>query len=313
MKRMSRGRGRGRDLFDAAGKVGKDRELHRQGHRGPGGPRARAPQARHVYRRHRRAGAASSGGRSARQRHGRGGVGTRLAHRDDARGGRHAHGERQRPRHSRRSSSQVQAEIGAGNHPHHAPFGREILGEGLQDRGRAAWRRALRRQRLVRMARGGSRARPQALCADLRAGRARPRSSRTRARCRTGAARASPSGPIRRSSRRMHFDPRRLYRMARSKAYLFRGVEIRWSCAESLLEGSDIPPTEVLHFPGGLADFLAASLERHGNGGAAAFHGRECATTTARRVEWALTLPRPWRAVPQFLLQHHPDARRRHA
>ncbi len=39
-----------------------------------------------------------------------------------------------------------------------------------------------------------------------------------------------------------HFDPRRLFRMARSKAYLFGGVEIRWTSAESLVAGSDIPP-----------------------------------------------------------------------
>ena len=50
------------------------------------------------------------------------------------------------------------------------------------------------------------------------------------------------------------FVPARLYRLCRSKAYLFRGVEIRWSCAPSLLKaGKDETPAEaVLHFPGGL-------------------------------------------------------------
>ncbi len=33
-----------------------------------------------------------------------------------------------------------------------------------------------------------------------------------------------------------HFSARTLYRMARSKAYLFRGVEIRWSCDPSLIK-----------------------------------------------------------------------------
>lgn len=38
------------------------------------------------------------------------------------------------------------------------------------------------------------------------------------------------------------FKPVRLFRMARSKAYLFRGVEIRWSCDKSLISaGSDVP------------------------------------------------------------------------
>ena len=56
--------------------------------------------------------------------------------------------------------------------------------------------------------------------------------------------------------------PARLYRMARSKAYLFGGVEIRWSCDEALIKGKDETPTEdVFHFPGGLSDFLAVQLE----------------------------------------------------
>ena len=60
---------------------------------------------------------------------------------------------------------------------------------------------------------------------------------------------------------RAAFRPARLYRMARSKAYLFRGVEIRWSCAADLLgEGDDTPAEDVFHFPGGLADFLLAQI-----------------------------------------------------
>ena len=51
------------------------------------------------------------------------------------------------------------------------------------------------------------------------------------------------------------FKPARLYRMARSKAYLFRGVEIRWRCDPSRI--NDATPAEaVFHFPNGLADFL---------------------------------------------------------
>ncbi len=58
------------------------------------------------------------------------------------------------------------------------------------------------------------------------------------------------------------FVPARLFRMARSKAYLFRGVEIRWSCAKAQLAGdSETPETAVLRFPGGLKDFLGSSIE----------------------------------------------------
>jgi len=58
------------------------------------------------------------------------------------------------------------------------------------------------------------------------------------------------------------FRPEKVYKLIRSKAYLFRGVEIRWSCDEALLsEGSKIPASEVIHFPGGLQDFLTQELE----------------------------------------------------
>jgi topoisomerase-4 subunit B len=57
------------------------------------------------------------------------------------------------------------------------------------------------------------------------------------------------------------FSPARLYKLCRSKAYLFRGVEIRWSCAPSLIKSGDETPAEaVLHFPGGLRDSLAADI-----------------------------------------------------
>jgi topoisomerase-4 subunit B len=58
-----------------------------------------------------------------------------------------------------------------------------------------------------------------------------------------------------------HFSPRTLYRMARSKAYLFRGVEIRWRCDSALLKPEwELPPEDTFKFPGGLLDFLKSSL-----------------------------------------------------
>jgi len=57
------------------------------------------------------------------------------------------------------------------------------------------------------------------------------------------------------------FNPALLYRMSRSKSYLFGGVEIRWHCDASLLKGKDIPEEAVFHFPGGLKDYLAADIE----------------------------------------------------
>ena len=58
------------------------------------------------------------------------------------------------------------------------------------------------------------------------------------------------------------FSPARLYRLCRSKAYLFRGVEIRWTCEPSLLRAGkdDTPGEAVLHFPGGLRDSLEEEI-----------------------------------------------------
>jgi topoisomerase-4 subunit B len=55
------------------------------------------------------------------------------------------------------------------------------------------------------------------------------------------------------------FSPERLYKLARSKAYLFAGVEIRWRCDPSLAS-EKVPEQAVFHFPGGLADNLAEQL-----------------------------------------------------
>ncbi|MDE2515079.1 MAG: DNA topoisomerase IV subunit B, partial [Rhodospirillales bacterium] len=60
----------------------------------------------------------------------------------------------------------------------------------------------------------------------------------------------------------LRFAPARLYKLCRSKAYLFRGVQIRWSCDPALLKAQDETPAEaVLHFPGGLRDSLAADTQ----------------------------------------------------
>ncbi|MGB0683363.1 MAG: DNA topoisomerase IV subunit B [Magnetovibrionaceae bacterium] len=89
-----------------------------------------------------------------------------------------------------------------------------------------------------------------------------------------------------------HFKPARLYRMARSKAYLFRGVEIRWRCAEALIIGEDKTPAEaVLHFPGGLEDFLATALENRRCLTPKPFAGRGALNGGSGKVEWAVAWP----------------------
>src|ERR1700730_6221433 len=57
------------------------------------------------------------------------------------------------------------------------------------------------------------------------------------------------------------FQPERVFKMTRSKAYLFGGVEIRWSCAKDLLRGTDdVPEKATFHFADGLKDYLSETL-----------------------------------------------------
>ena len=82
-----------------------------------------------------------------------------------------------------------------------------------------------------------------------------------------------------------------LYRMARAKAYLIGGVEIRWSCAaERLPAEGGVPQAETIRFPGGIRDYLGEAL-----GERAAYTGSAFAGTAplngAGRVEWAVAWP----------------------
>jgi topoisomerase IV subunit B len=59
-----------------------------------------------------------------------------------------------------------------------------------------------------------------------------------------------------------HFEPERVFKMTRSKAYLFGGVEIRWFCAKELLRGTeDVPEKATFHFEEGLKDYLKETLK----------------------------------------------------
>ncbi|WP_138380067.1 DNA topoisomerase IV subunit B [Luteithermobacter gelatinilyticus] len=86
--------------------------------------------------------------------------------------------------------------------------------------------------------------------------------------------------------------PARLYQMAKSKAYLFRGVEIRWQCAPVLLkDGDETPQKDTLHFPGGLNDYLTTALEKRSKVTAENFHGKAPLPDGMGQVEWAIAWP----------------------
>lgn len=86
--------------------------------------------------------------------------------------------------------------------------------------------------------------------------------------------------------------PARLYKMARSKAYLFRGVEIRFKAAPELIAKDDeTPPDATLHFPGGLKDYLTDTLKSRSCVTEEPFSGTAVFPEDQGRVEWAVHWP----------------------
>ncbi|WP_341368815.1 DNA topoisomerase IV subunit B [Yoonia sp. BS5-3] len=95
--------------------------------------------------------------------------------------------------------------------------------------------------------------------------------------------------------------PAKLFAMARSKAYLFSGVEIRWKTA---IADGDTPMQAKFHFPGGLADYLNERLE-----GATTYADKPFAGTVEfmdkfqepGKVDWAIN----WSPVRDGFIQSY--------
>ncbi|MEQ1901992.1 MAG: DNA topoisomerase IV subunit B [Devosia sp.] len=92
------------------------------------------------------------------------------------------------------------------------------------------------------------------------------------------------------------FSAARLFKMTRAKAYLFGGVEIRWSCDESLAS-ADVPAKASFHFPGGLRDFLASRIEGEQRIVDDIFSGISGKPGSHGAVEWAVS----WNLADGFL------------
>jgi len=88
----------------------------------------------------------------------------------------------------------------------------------------------------------------------------------------------------------LSFKPTRLYRLARSKAYLFAGVEIRWKCSAELI-GDDTPAEAVFQFPGGLSDHLKEQIAGRECATADFFTGQQDFADSQGKVEWAVAWP----------------------
>lgn len=88
------------------------------------------------------------------------------------------------------------------------------------------------------------------------------------------------------------FSPNKLYRMARSKAFLFKGIHILWKCAPELLSDGDVTPAETeLHFPNGLRDFLNYQIGSRTTVNRMPFAGESLLANDEGKVEWAVTWP----------------------
>ena len=86
------------------------------------------------------------------------------------------------------------------------------------------------------------------------------------------------------------FKPARLYRLARSKAYLFAGVEIRWRC-DGALADDEVPAEAVFRFEGGLADHLREQIGERETATAAPFTGKHDFPGGQGQAEWAVAWP----------------------
>ena len=86
------------------------------------------------------------------------------------------------------------------------------------------------------------------------------------------------------------FKAARIFRMARAKAYLQPGVEIRWKCEPTMIQEIDnIPSEAIFHFPAGLSDFLVETLGKKSTITSEIFSGRSKQNMGHGRVEWAIS------------------------
>ncbi|MBT5241812.1 MAG: DNA topoisomerase IV subunit B [Rhodospirillaceae bacterium] len=88
------------------------------------------------------------------------------------------------------------------------------------------------------------------------------------------------------------FRPSTVYKMARSKAYLFEDVKIKWSCDEALITGKDDTPVKAeLHFPKGLQDYLSTVTSGRALVSESFFSGSVETADESGRVDWAICWP----------------------
>ena len=95
----------------------------------------------------------------------------------------------------------------------------------------------------------------------------------------------APDGEI--FGNKASFKPTKIYELAKSKAYLHRGVEIDWEC-ELKLADDKIPAKCIIHFPNGLKDYLDSKIKDGKIISEETFCGEINSTLDQIKVEWAI-------------------------
>ena len=95
----------------------------------------------------------------------------------------------------------------------------------------------------------------------------------------------------------IQFKPKRIYDLAKSKAYLYKGVEIHWHCAPELITSDEILENDIIHFPGGLKDYLDSHLDKNSIIGEEIFSGNAEIKAANIKVEWAIA----WHETKEFV------------
>jgi topoisomerase-4 subunit B len=82
--------------------------------------------------------------------------------------------------------------------------------------------------------------------------------------------------------------PKKIYDLAKSKAYLYKGVKVHWVCAPDLTKSEDVPTSDVIHFPNGLKDYLGSRLDKNKIIGGKIFSGSAEIKSEYIKIEWAM-------------------------
>ncbi|NRB10598.1 MAG: DNA topoisomerase IV subunit B [Rickettsiaceae bacterium] len=83
-------------------------------------------------------------------------------------------------------------------------------------------------------------------------------------------------------------NPKKVYELAKSKAYLYKGIEIHWFCETELIKEGNVAAQDVIHFPNGLTDYLYSKLDNTKIIGKKIFSGVTELKDENIKIEWAI-------------------------